>query len=113
MSSGTQTTVIFACPKCGTAYQATQQQHPDDHSGSFKCQDCRTEVHAWSGIFSFFDWKAYEKIAENLHRAELMALERDTLIAVGRANRREGFRHVVGNLSQQGRPSWQRRSDCS
>ena len=81
MSSGTQTTVIFACPKCGTAYQATQQQRPDDHSGSFKCQDCRTEVHAWSGIFSFFDWKAYEKVAENLHRAELMALERDTQIA--------------------------------
>jgi hypothetical protein len=68
MTSRTQTTVIFACPKCGIAYQASQQQHPDDHSGSFKCQDCRTEVHAWSG-FSFFDWKAYEKIAENLHRA--------------------------------------------
>ena len=65
----------------GFAYQAAQQQHPDDHSGSFKCQDCRTEVHAWSGVFSFFDWKAYEKTAENLHRAELTALERDTQIA--------------------------------
>ena len=81
MTSRTQTTVIFACPKCGIAYQASQQQHPDDHSGSFKCQDCRTEVHAWSGVFSFFDWKAYEKTAENLHRAELTALERDTQIA--------------------------------
>jgi predicted RNA-binding Zn-ribbon protein involved in translation (DUF1610 family) len=60
MTSGTQTIVIFACPNCGVAYQTTQQQHPDDHSGSFKCQDCQTEVHAWSGVFSFFDWKAYE-----------------------------------------------------
>ncbi len=67
----------------GFAYQAAQQQHPDDHSGSFKCQDCRTEVHAWSGVFSFFDWKAYEKTAENLHRAELTALERDTQIDKG------------------------------
>jgi len=66
MSSGTQTTVIFACPKCGTAYQATQEQHPDQHSGSFKCQDCQTEVHAWSGVFSFFDWKAYEAVGSTL-----------------------------------------------
>jgi peptide subunit release factor 1 (eRF1) len=62
MSSATQTTVIFACPKCGTAYQATREQHP----GSFKCQDCQTEVHAWSGVFSFFDWKAYEAVGSTL-----------------------------------------------
>ena len=62
MTSGTQTTVIFACPKCGIAYQTTQQQQPDDHSGSFKCQNCQTEVHAWSGVFGFIDWKVYKAV---------------------------------------------------
>ena len=62
MTRGMQTTVIFACPKCGIFYQATQEQHPDDHSGRIRCQDCQTEVHAWSGVFSFFDWKAYEAV---------------------------------------------------
>jgi peptide subunit release factor 1 (eRF1) len=56
-----QTTVIFACPKCGIAYQATQEQHPNQPD-TFKCRNCQTEVHAWSGIFSFFDWKAYEAV---------------------------------------------------
>jgi hypothetical protein len=58
MTSGTQITVIFSCPKCCFCYEATQEQHPDKHFGSFKCQDCKAEVHAWSGIFNFFDWKA-------------------------------------------------------
>jgi hypothetical protein len=27
-------------------------------SGSFECAVCKTEVHAWSGLYDFFDWKA-------------------------------------------------------
>ena len=49
-------------PKCGIAYQTTQQQQPDEHSGSFKCQNCQTEVHVWSGVFGFIDWKVYEAV---------------------------------------------------
>jgi peptide subunit release factor 1 (eRF1) len=58
MTSGTQTTVIFSCPKCGAFYEATQEQHPDKHFGSFKCEDCKAEVHVWSGVYDFFNWKA-------------------------------------------------------
>jgi hypothetical protein len=28
------------------------------HFGSFKCVDCKAEVHTWAGIYDFFDWKA-------------------------------------------------------
>jgi hypothetical protein len=58
MTSGTQTTVIFSCPKCGLLYQATQEQCPDKHFGTFNCGDCKTSVHSWSGVYDFFDWKA-------------------------------------------------------
>jgi rubredoxin len=60
MTSGTQVTVLFCCPKCGAGYQSTQEQHPIRTSGSFKCQVCGIEVHSWSGIYDFFDWKAVE-----------------------------------------------------
>ena len=39
-------------------YDATREQHSDKHSGSFKCGICQAEVHAWSGLYDFFDWKA-------------------------------------------------------
>jgi predicted RNA-binding Zn-ribbon protein involved in translation (DUF1610 family) len=58
MTGATQITVMFSCPKCGALCDATQEQHPDEHYGKFKCQDCGTEVHAWSGIYDFVDWKA-------------------------------------------------------
>jgi predicted RNA-binding Zn-ribbon protein involved in translation (DUF1610 family) len=58
MTSGTQIAVIFSCPKCGAFYEATQEQHPDKHYGSFKCEDCKAEVHRWAGMYDFFDWKA-------------------------------------------------------
>ena len=57
MTSGTQTTVIFSCPKCGLGYRATQEQHSDKQTGSFKCGVCKAEVHAWSGAYDFFGWK--------------------------------------------------------
>ena len=62
MTSGTQTTVIFSCPKCGALYEATQEQHPDKHFGNFKCEDCKVEVHAWAGIYDFFDWKEARRL---------------------------------------------------
>jgi hypothetical protein len=36
----------------------TKEQHSDKRSGSFKCLVCKAEVHAWSGVYDFFDWKA-------------------------------------------------------
>ena len=59
MISRTWPTVLFCCPKCGAGYQATQVHSPAQ-SQSFKCQVCRTEVHAWSGAYDFLDWKAVE-----------------------------------------------------
>jgi hypothetical protein len=38
-------------------YTATKERHHEKLSGSFKCQICATEVHAWSGDHDFFDWK--------------------------------------------------------
>jgi hypothetical protein len=52
------TTELFPCPDCGMSYTATKEQHPDKHSGSFECIVCKAEVHTWSGLYEFFDWKA-------------------------------------------------------
>jgi len=38
-------------------YTATKEKHPDKHTGSFECRVCQTEVHAWSGLYDYFDWK--------------------------------------------------------
>ena len=56
MSNGTQTTVHFSCP-CGMHYTATQEQRPEQSSGSFKCQDCKRPIHEWKGNFRYSDWK--------------------------------------------------------
>jgi hypothetical protein len=59
MTSATQITVMFACPKCSAFYQAAQERRPDNQkSGKFKCQACSTEVYAWSGIYDYVDWMA-------------------------------------------------------
>lgn len=57
MASGIWTTEHFTCPNCGMNYVATKEQHSDKRSGSFECTVCKTEVHAWSGVYDFFDWK--------------------------------------------------------
>jgi hypothetical protein len=58
--AGIWTTEQFSCPECGMNYTATREQHPDKHSGnagSFQCVFCETEVHAWTSLYDFFDWK--------------------------------------------------------
>ena len=57
MASGIWTTEYFTCPDCGMPYSATKEEHPDKRSGSFSCNICGGEVHAWSGVYDFFDWK--------------------------------------------------------
>jgi predicted RNA-binding Zn-ribbon protein involved in translation (DUF1610 family) len=57
MASGIWTTEYFSCPNCGLPYTATREQHPDKRTGSFSCDVCASEVHAWSGQYDFFDWK--------------------------------------------------------
>ena len=37
--------------------RAAKEEHPDKHTGSFNCQICGVEVHAWSGDYDFFDWQ--------------------------------------------------------
>jgi hypothetical protein len=56
MARSTWTTEYFDCPKCRMPYTATKEPHPDKHSGSFNCEICGVEVHAWSGPYDFFDW---------------------------------------------------------
>jgi hypothetical protein len=48
---------ILAAPIAGSLTTATREQHPNKHSGSFSCEVCRGNVHAWSGNYDFFDWK--------------------------------------------------------
>jgi hypothetical protein len=55
--SDIQTTVVFACPACGTIYQASQRRGPGTHFGVFNCIACHTEVHAWNGLYDFLDWQ--------------------------------------------------------
>jgi len=58
MASGIWTTEYFTCPACGLDYAATKEQHSSRHSGRFECRLCQAEVHTWSGLHDFFDWKA-------------------------------------------------------
>jgi predicted SprT family Zn-dependent metalloprotease len=58
MASSIWTTEHFTCPNCGLDYAATKEQHSERRSGSFSCQVCKAEVHAWSGVYDFFDWRA-------------------------------------------------------
>src|ERR1700675_4232470 len=58
MASGIWTTEHFTCSGCGMDYDATREQHSDKHSGSFKCGIFQAEVHAWYGLYDFFDWKS-------------------------------------------------------
>jgi hypothetical protein len=58
MASGIWTTEYFTCPACGLDYAATKEQHSTRHSGRFECRLCQAEVHAWSGLHDFFEWKA-------------------------------------------------------
>jgi len=58
MASGIWTTEYFTCPGCELDYAATKELHSSRHSGRFECRICQAEVHAWSGLHDFFDWKA-------------------------------------------------------
>ena len=62
MSTITQTTVVFSCPKCGLNYQATQEHSSDDQSsGSFDCKNCKTNVLKWSGVYDYSRWTPVPK----------------------------------------------------
>jgi len=58
MSNGTRTTIYFTCRECGMNYTAMREQHADQHSGRFDCNDCGEPVHDWTGFYSFSYWKA-------------------------------------------------------
>jgi len=58
MNSATQqTTVVFACPRCGAIYRATQHRGQGTHFGVFNCVASKTQVYAWSGLYDFLNWK--------------------------------------------------------
>ena len=48
--------VIFACHRCGSAFEALQE-HTDGH-GQFACTDCGLAVHEWNGHCHFTNWVA-------------------------------------------------------
>jgi hypothetical protein len=57
MAGSLFTTEYFNCPRCALPYAATREQVPAKRSGSFCCEVCGVQVHAWSGNHDFFDWK--------------------------------------------------------
>jgi hypothetical protein len=57
MAGSLFTVEFFSCPSCALPYAATREQHTTKHSGSFHCEVCGTQVHAWSGNYDFFGWK--------------------------------------------------------
>ena len=65
-------TVIFACPRCATAYSAVQRVAFD--FGSFDCWDCQTEIYRWAGEYKYDDWEQITgHPAGNRALAELVA----------------------------------------
>jgi hypothetical protein len=54
-----QIKIYFSCLNraCGLIYSATQQEHADQRSGSFRCEDCQTLVHRWFGAHDYAGWK--------------------------------------------------------
>lgn len=52
-------TVVFACPRCASAYRAKQK--PDIGFGSFDCWDCGDEIYRWSGRYIYTDWDQLSK----------------------------------------------------
>jgi hypothetical protein len=52
-------TVIFACPKCETTYQAKQRRSRDNVAGSFGCLECGRPVYAWSGPYEYATWEPF------------------------------------------------------
>jgi hypothetical protein len=57
MAGSLFTIEYFSCPGCALPYSATKEQHSTRHSGSFRCEVCTVEVHAWSGNYDFFGWQ--------------------------------------------------------
>ena len=44
--------------KCGLGYKATQEHVPGNNAGRFECITCFAEVHSWSGVYDYAEWKA-------------------------------------------------------
>src|SRR6266478_6141482 len=62
MSTITQTTVVFSCPKCGLNYQATQEHSSDQSSGSFDCKNCKTNVLKSSGVYDYSNYSRWTPV---------------------------------------------------
>ena len=58
----------FTCPNCGMDYTATKEQDQHKHSGRFECGVCMSEVHAWSGPYQFYGWKAENTVSPEFGR---------------------------------------------
>ena len=62
MSTITQTTVVFSCPKCGLNYQATQEHSSDQSSGSFDRENCKTNVLKSSGVYDYSNYSRWTPV---------------------------------------------------
>jgi hypothetical protein len=51
-------TVYFGCRHCERLYTASQEHQPG--ASNFICRGCGTQVHEWSGPYSFIGWKLAE-----------------------------------------------------
>ncbi len=51
------TIVVFSCPKCGLAYQATQLHRSTKVVGQLICMNCKELVHSWESVYDYVVWK--------------------------------------------------------
>jgi len=74
--AGTLWTIeYFGCPNCGLRYTATREPHSGKRSGSFSCEVCGVEVHAWSGKHDFFGWRV-DQVARLWQKVGLTTIPR-------------------------------------
>jgi predicted RNA-binding Zn-ribbon protein involved in translation (DUF1610 family) len=61
MNWAAQTTVVFACPKCGAIYRALQTRTSEVKTQRYACPGCKAQVHAWSGVYDYSEWTKVAK----------------------------------------------------
>jgi len=50
-------TIYFSCPECKLVYQATQVRAIERTDGQFDCLECGRQVHSWTSLYDFLQWK--------------------------------------------------------
>jgi DNA-directed RNA polymerase subunit RPC12/RpoP len=57
-----RTTIQAACDRCGTHFEATREERPEQLSGRYDCPYCGDLVYEWAGFHDIFGWRAITTI---------------------------------------------------